>query len=62
VLKLAWHAEYASNGRFINHCLVAFLRRIADPDALNLEPMLYQVQLSAHATSYQQKTHVSLPG
>ena len=37
-------ADYASNGRFVNHCLVAFFRRIADPSGINLEPMLYQVQ------------------
>ena len=34
---------YATNGPFTNHALVAFLALIADPQGLNLEPMLYQV-------------------
>ncbi len=37
-------AGFASNGVFVNHCLVAFLRRIADPAGLDLEAMLYQVR------------------
>ncbi|EIE20339.1 hypothetical protein COCSUDRAFT_58046 [Coccomyxa subellipsoidea C-169] len=36
---------YATNSRFVNHCLITFLQRIADPDGLNLEPMLYQVSV-----------------
>ena len=39
------HAGFASNGVFVNHCLVAFLRRIADPAGLDLEAMLYQVRI-----------------
>jgi len=38
---------FASNGVFVNHCLVAFLRRIADPAGLDLEAMLYQVRTLA---------------
>ncbi len=34
------------NGQFLNHCLVAFLKRIADPDGMNLEPMLWQVRVN----------------
>ena len=37
-------AGYATNGRFMNHCLVAFLQRVADPSGINMEPMLYQVR------------------
>ena len=37
-------AGFASNGVFVNHCLIAFLRRIADPAGLDLEAMLYQVR------------------
>lgn len=38
-------AGYASNGRHLNHYLLAFLQRIAHPsDGLDLEPMLYQVR------------------
>jgi len=29
---------------FVNHCLAAFLRRIANPAGLDLEAMLYQVR------------------
>ncbi|CAL5223392.1 g5900 [Coccomyxa viridis] len=36
---------YQTNGQFLNHCLVAFLKRIADPDGINLEPMLWQVSV-----------------
>ena len=36
--------DYATNDHFLNHCIVSFLRRLADPDGLNLEPMLYQVR------------------
>ena len=36
-------AGYSTNGTFLNHCLLSFLKRIASSDALNLEPMLYQV-------------------
>ena len=36
-------AGYATNSRFVNHCLITFLQRIADPQGLNLEPMLHQV-------------------
>lgn len=47
-----WHAGFATNGAFLNHCLVAYLRRIADPAGLDLEPMLYQVPLlTAYTTS-----------
>ena len=38
-------AGYATNTPFLNHCLAAYFRRIADPKGLNLEPMLYQVGL-----------------
>ena len=37
------YAGYATNTRFVNHCLVAFFQRIADPSGINMEPMLYQV-------------------
>lgn len=43
-LRLCLHAGYATNGRFVNHCLVAFLQRVADPSGINMEPMLYQVK------------------
>ncbi|BDA45591.1 Topoisomerase 1-associated factor 1 at N-terminal half [Coccomyxa sp. Obi] len=36
---------YATNSRFVNHCIVAFLQRITDANGLNLEPMLYQVSV-----------------
>ena len=36
-------AGYATNGHFVNHCLVSFFERICDPCGINLEPMLYQV-------------------
>ncbi|KAL0021485.1 hypothetical protein WJX79_010302 [Trebouxia sp. C0005] len=36
---------FASNGVFVNHCLAAFLRRIADPAGLDLEAMLYQLSV-----------------
>lgn len=42
---------YATNSRFVNHCLITFLQRIADPDGLNLEPMLYQV-IHAYTASW----------
>ena len=35
-------AGYSTNGQFLNHCLVTFLKRIADPEGINLEPMLWQ--------------------
>ena len=37
-------AGYAVNSPFLNHCITSFLKRIASPDALDLEPMLYQVR------------------
>lgn len=39
---------YATNSPFTNHALTAFLARIADPQGLNLEPMLYQVSTLVH--------------
>ena len=42
-------AGYITNGRFLNHCLVAFLKRLADPDGINLEPMIWQ---ASHMTSF----------
>lgn len=36
-------AGYKTNSWFLNHCITAFLKRVASPDGLNLEPMLYQV-------------------
>ncbi|KAL3161372.1 hypothetical protein ABBQ32_010265 [Trebouxia sp. C0010 RCD-2024] len=36
---------FATNGAFLNHCLVAYLRRISDPAGLDLEPMLYQLSV-----------------
>ncbi|KAK9840302.1 hypothetical protein WJX74_007181 [Apatococcus lobatus] len=36
---------YSTNGSFLNHCLLSFLKRIASSDALNLEPMLYQLSV-----------------
>eukprot|EP00891_Asterochloris_glomerata_P008793 jgi/Astpho2/8793/Aster-05348 len=36
---------YATNTAFLNHCLAAYFRRIADPKGLNLEPMLYQLSV-----------------
>lgn len=34
---------YRSNAAFTNHAILSFFRRIAEPQQLNLEPMLYQV-------------------
>jgi hypothetical protein len=34
---------YRSNAAFTNHSILSFFRRIAEPQQLNLEPMLYQV-------------------
>ncbi|KAK9864055.1 hypothetical protein WJX84_005214 [Apatococcus fuscideae] len=36
---------YSTNGSFLNHCLLSFLKRIAAPEALNLEAMLYQLSV-----------------
>lgn len=36
-------AGYATNGKFLNHCIIAFLQRISSKEGLDLEPMLYQV-------------------
>ena len=36
-------AGYATNSAFLNHCIIAFWKRLAAPGGLNLEPMLYQV-------------------
>lgn len=34
---------YRTNAPFTNHALLGLFRRLADPQQLNLEPMLYQV-------------------
>lgn len=40
----AWLLQgYRTNAPFTNHAILSFLRRIAEPRQLNLEPMLYQV-------------------
>lgn len=48
----------------MNHCLVAFLRRIADPAGLDLEVMLYQVRTltltSFHFCSFMHDDHLRL--
>ncbi|KAK9830387.1 hypothetical protein WJX72_011470 [[Myrmecia] bisecta] len=36
---------YSTNSTFLNHCILGFLKRIAHPDHLNLEPMLYQLSV-----------------
>lgn len=36
---------YVSNAPLTNHALLRFLQRLADPQGLDLEPMLYQVRL-----------------
>lgn len=45
IASSSWaHAGYTINGTFLNHCIASFLKRLVAPDALNLEPMLYQVE------------------
>ena len=41
-------AGYATNRTFLNHCIVAFWKRISSAEHLNLEPMLYQVSCAMH--------------
>eukprot|EP00884_Botryococcus_braunii_P014003 jgi/Botrbrau1/22603/Bobra.176_1s0033.1 len=36
---------YATNSDFVNHCILSFLQRLADPTGLNLEVMLYQLRV-----------------
>ncbi|KAL4855933.1 Protein timeless [Chlorella vulgaris] len=36
---------YRSNAAFTNHAILSFFRRIAEPQQLNLEPMLYQLSV-----------------
>ena len=43
-MRLACVAGFKTNSRFLNHAILSFLQRIASPDALDLECMLYQVR------------------
>lgn len=52
-------AGYAVNSSFLNHCIVAFLKRLSRPDSLNLEPMLYQVGTASAASTRPPRQHCS---
>lgn len=45
VCWVEWFAPtaYETNGDYLNHCLISFLRRISHPKQLNLEALLYKV-------------------
>jgi hypothetical protein len=56
---------YRTNSPFTNHALLGLFRRLADPQQLNLEPMLYQVGwggVCMHGVSMHGGVVMLLPG
>ncbi|CAD7696780.1 unnamed protein product [Ostreobium quekettii] len=45
LIRLVVSTDYSTNSPFLNHCLVSFLKRLAHPEQLGLEPMLYQLSV-----------------
>jgi timeless len=62
----AWLLQgYRTNSPFTNHALLGLFRRLADPQQLNLEPMLYQVGwggVCMHGVSMHGGVVMLLPG